>query len=1188
MSLLDGYEEQQKKQSLLDGYEEKPTNTSSLLDGYNETSSPQGNLLNENETSSPKTLQGGITQNVRTYESRFPDRNKNFFANAGKDVKDTVSGLAGMVGNTANFLVGRPLMSVVKDHKFFTGEGIQDLKNLKDSLPQLKEGLKENYGQGGIDMFNAERIKEGKLPIKFDPYGFAQSFYAHPLNLLDLVGLGEAGKIGQVRNLTKGGQLSKFSKNVGNKVVSPKYSGNIALNLGERALETKPVQAVVNAIDNSPFRPTTDVVADFLGLSPESRLMGTKGAEVRQAKLIEQANQTKNIAERNKAIAENNELLNGLSDVEAKQLIQNIESGGNTFKVTEPLYTDKTAKLAQKNIQNEIKELIQPETKLDYEVGKSKKGFFRWNSSDPITQGLHDADVELNNIIKEIKKNPEIVNDTQKLEEFENRLIKKTGFPDDDINEAYFTKFYQALDKANDYNQVAKDLAASKSGIATVSKLENLTPEQLKVKDLLRDKVQKNADFYIEKGLLDEQTVHDLPINTYASIKYNKPISELSDIEKVDALKDIERLPKEQQPFYVPMMYDDKLRAGDFFANTTKRYKPNELKQRKVGMGLEENKTGGKRVYNPVELANRLDAHRIKMVNTENMINEIIDNFAKPLDLSNEKVLDGYVPFNPDAFMKFYRKSIDLNDLTLRKLDELQNIDTALKTSVEEAIKTLPEDIIELMGAFKNNKIYQIPEDVAKTLMSGKNQKNIWEAMFDMSTAGFKRKVLGLSPKWFINNRIGNGIMAGLKGVNPADYIKALKISDDLLPEALRTKSMYEAEKTIIGRTGGGDNGFFGNTMRLLGGEFIDTSELKGLQKAGIQAANALGIPGKVMNTITDKMFAFNQIFEDWERRAAYIHSANKVGKNTLFDNISKKIMKTTGQNIVKQDELLKNIVNNEELLSEVMKNVDNTLGDYINMTATERRVIRKMIPFYSWFRTITRYTLSLPESNPIRTNLANKISMALAEENEDRPEYQRAGIDTGFTADKTGKPILLNYEHSIPFSTFGETADNPTGLLNPIITQSLEAARGRREFMDRPFTSRNYENVFPNGYASLKPDTLGEYTNELPITERLMSLPVSLARTSMPGLDWFERVGLGSIQNLIQNGELTPKDALFDTSFGGYNYKDGFVKKPKGWSNEEQLIKLLLPIQQAGKARGKVKTKRQAVKSLYEQLIGE
>ena len=62
-------------------------------------------------------------------------------------------------------------------------------------------------------------------------------------------------------------------------------------------------------------------------------------------------------------------------------------------------------------------------------------------------------------------------------------------------------------------------------------------------------------------------------------------------------------------------------------------------------------------------------------------------------------------------------------------------------------------------------------------------------------------------------------------------------------------------------------------------------------------------------------------------------------------------------------------------------------------------------------------------------------------------------------------------------------------------------------------------------------------------------------------------------------NGEgFVPKDALYDTSFGGYNYNEGFNKKPKGWSNEEQLLRLLFPIQQEGQVKKKVKIKRDVI----------
>ncbi len=1011
------------------------------------------------EIKSIQNLSDVTTNNVRDYSTRFEDRNGGFVSNLGKDIKDTVTGLAQLTGSAlynAPFLGGRNIMRVAKgdiknleDYGKYADKDLQEIKQAIKNTPEylnvLKEGLKENYGQKGIDIISNKGIK-------LDFPGLAQSFYAHPLNFLDIVGAGEVGKLGtlakssKIKSVAKAGekvsdvlQSGNYAKKVGNKTLKPKYSENLVINAGQRLAETKPVQAVINSIDKSGLRPATDIVADFLGLNPESRLLGEKGAAIRQTKLLEQKNQIKNIAERNEAIAKNRELFSGLNDAESKELINYIETGGKDF------------------------------------------------------------------------------------------------------------------------------IAGKKGNIKSIDK-QMLSDKQIEVKNALQAKSKENADFYIKNKLLKNETVDDLPVNTYASIKYNKPITDLTDAEKLDGLKDIKKMPDEQKPFYIPMMYDDKLHASDFFASSTKKYKPNELKQRKVGMGLEENRTGGKRVYDPVELANRLDAHRIKLVNTEKLINEIVDNFAKPLNLKKDKVLDGYVPFNPDNFLKFYRGAIDLNETTLRKIEELGNIDTALKEAIQQSIAKLPDDVVEYLGVTKNNNIYQIPKEVADTLMSGKSKKGSFEAMYDMMTAGFKRKVLGLSPKWFVNNRIGNGIMAGLKGILPQDYIKALnKDIDKYIPKEILGNSLYEAEKTIIGRTGGGDKGTFGNVARFLGGEFLDTSELKGMSKTKVQLANTLALPGKAINKITDAMFAFNQKFENLERKAVYLKNVDKLGK---------KIIKTTGQNITKQEELLKYVADKPELLEQAIKSVDDTLGDYINMTPMERRAIRKIVPFYSWYRTITRYTLSLAETNPIRADLVNKLMQISAEDKEYLPEYQRGSIDTGYNSDITGKPLILNYERSIPFSTFADTADNPAGVLNPIITRPLEASQGQKFFMDMPFTSPNYENVFPYGYASLSASSPGEFTNQLPLAERLASIPISYLRNSIPGFDFVERVGVGGLRNLAQNGEFRPSDALFDTSLGGYNYEDMY-SKPKGFSTNEQLLRYFMPLQQEGKPKKYVKIKR-------------
>ena len=945
------------------------------------------------------TLQGGVEQ------TRFVNRDVNLQSipvNAMKDLGDITTGIAGLIGGAVNAGVVTPAKRIMAGEPIMQKQDFTNAWEFAKQLPSaLKTGLKEDYGQANIDMISPSGVK-------LDLTGLAQSFAAHPLNrALDVLSLGTIGagkRIADTSRLT-----SKMIKPVGNIEKTLKYSPNLAIEGLQRLAETKPVQSLVNFADKSPaLNQLQTGVADFLGAKPESRLLGTVGANKRAAKLLEQKNQIANINQRNAAINLNKQALGDITEEQGKQLVQAIERG------------------------------------------------------EQVPENLKEA------------------------------------------------------------------------------------------RGILKEKVSANAEQYIASGNLDKQVAQDLPINQYASIKYNKPIQELTEVEKKSALKDISKLPDEQKPFYVPIMYDEKLKASDFFANTTKSYKAPELKQRKVGMDVAEGSKYGNRVYSPVELMNRLDAHRIKMVNTEKMINEIKDTFAKPYNSKTDTLLDGYVPFNPDAFLKFYRGSIDLNKLTMAKLQELDNVDNAFRSAIQESIRQLPEDIKNYMGVVKNNNIYQIPKEVLESLMSGKSSKGGLETLYDTMTGSFKRKVLGLSPKWFINNRIGNGIMASLKGVTPEYLVKAIKTSDNLLPEELKSKSLYEAEKTVIGRTGGGSTGALSSTLRLIGGEFIDTSTLKGLAKAQAMGANVLGVPGAVINKVTDAAFKFNQVFEDLERKAVYLKNVDKIGKQYI---------KNVGQKITTQDELLKYAIEEPQLQEQVMKAVDDTLGDYSNMTSAERRIVRKIVPFYSWTRTITRYAMSLPETNPLRADLTAKImeAQALSMEDSETPEFQKGSVNTGMVNPITGKEYVLNYRRSVPFETFGSVGDNTLSLLNPIIQQMINSGAGSDvTFTGNAFSSPNYGTDYSGRYYNKE---TGEYT-DLPASEKLLSFPLGVVRNTIPFAPETEKV----LTSLF-TGRLP--DELYSTSLGGYNY-DEVQKRPKGYTMQDQIIKNFLPLQQKAQKRYK------------------
>jgi len=1140
-----------------------------------------------------------LQENVEVKKQRFVNREINPLAipaNFGKDLGDITTGLASMVGGAVNI----PLQGA---KRAFKGEPLiqqQDIDNtsnfIKNILPALKTGIKEDYGQANKDVINSQ------FPyVHPDWQGLGESFVAHPLNrTLDALTFGSIGAV------NRAGQASKFAKNIGNTEKALKYNPNLVIQAGQRIAETKPVQSVVNFVDSQPALNTLQSgVADFIGQSPESRLLGQKATNKRLTKILDMKNQTKNITERNKAISENNALLGDISEAEGKQIVQAVERGL-------PLEDNKN-NVFYHGSDADIKDFALQSPKNGREWGDGIYFTSNKNRANSYGKNLYESEIDLSKILDENSTIPtdKIKNSGIELDPFLISGRTKKYFTDnaeglkfvDSQDAIYKVKKQEIPDLADEYKPaVGKDekgifveysdvnntnvptfkfLKALKTKYPNQysTALKSMGYEGLKVGDdviiynnfpkikqndildipqgtnklenarnLIRNKVQENQGFYTSRDLLNPEQANQLPINQYASIKYNKPIDQLNEVEKFDALKDIHNLPDEQKPFYMPIMYDENLKAGDFFADSVQSYKPRELKQRKFGMDVEEGSKHGNRVYNVNELMNRLDSHRIKMVNTESMINEVKDNFAKPYKIG-DNLEDGYIPFNPDGFMSFYRKSIDLNEMTMSKLQQLDDVDTAFKSAVNESIRQLPDDIQQFILRGKNKEIYQIPKEVANVLTGGKWEKGGTELLFDTLTGSFKRKVLGLSPKWFINNRIGNGIMASLKGVTPDYLAKALKTTDELMPDELKTKSLYEAEKTIIGKTAG--KGLMPSVIRLVGGEFIDTSTLKGFQKAKIDALNSVGIPGKVINKVTDKAFEFNQFFENLERKAVYLKNVDKLGKQYI---------KTTGQKITTQEELLKTALDNPELQEQISKSVDDTLGDYSNMTAIERRVVRKIVPFYSWTRTITRYVLSLPETNPLRADISAKLNeaLALSQEDEKTPEYQKGKIKTGLKGDITKKDLVLNYRRSVPFETFGSVGDNPLSSLNPILQQVITSSTARKIFDDRPLTSPNYGNDYSGQYFNKK----SKYYEDLPASEKAISYPLGLARNMIPLAPETEKAITG-----IFKGSLP--DELYDTSLGGYTYREMY-KKPKGFSSKEQLLKNFLPLQAESKRRKK------------------
>lgn len=669
------------------------------------------------------------------------------------------------------------------------------------------------------------------------------------------------------------------------------------------------------------------------------------------------------------------------------------------------------------------------------------------------------------------------------------------------------------------------------------------------------EKISKEAeDYKIKSGKLNRNRADNLIIEQYASRKFNKKFEDLTKEDKLQAFSEVTAIGLKEgnkSPFYVPHKSKEQLLdLDDLFESKSYKNSPSELAK------VRSKATKNNLETNINKIADQLSSESIRIKNSIDLVDSVKHAFGEAVDLTRKDsgIKEGYVGVNTKALYQAFANNWSKSEM----IETLQRDANLLEELIGKDITKLYEDLTKYDC--------QIPRHIYDQLFFGQGKTTKVEKALEFANDNFKRGVLGLSPKWFINNRIGNAVMMGLKGVNVSHVIRALYKDDKYFPEEILGNNVLESVKGITTK-----KYYTGNTavdawLDVLGGKTIKTSKLRGAEKAKAVAINTLAIPGKVVNKLTNTMFAFNQKFENLERKATYLK---------YFDKQSKAIRKNVGQNIVKQNTLLmEEALKNKKVRELLVENVEQTLGDYISMTPAEKRFLKQVVPFYSWYRTISRYAYSLPTKDPIRVSLTNKLGQIADENNfddDDLKDYQKGSRDSGLVDERTGKPLVLNYSHSNPLSTFGETADNAIGIVSPFITNALEAYNGKKFFLDTPLSSKRYISKYNGGKLKYYDTEKQEFVDQLPASEKFKYYGLSTLRNVNPMLKGIER-GSGYISNKLsaddpdksQGGEFMPYDKLYDTSFGGYNVGDKNRKYGKSYSFKSQLLRSVLPLQEA------------------------
>lgn len=276
---------------------------------------------------------------------------------------------------------------------------------------------------------------------------------------------------------------------------------------------------------------------------------------------------------------------------------------------------------------------------------------------------------------------------------------------------------------------------------------------------------------------------------------------------------------------------------------------------------------------------------------------------------------------------------------------------------------------------------------------------------YDPLIQAFKIIVLPLSPSWQVGNVFGNALLATVGGgVGPVSLARQLVKTTKLYRASGPTRS-FEAVGPRRLYTAGPTHEEF---------SFLKAPEEQLLGDGRI--SRGARTAARPVAAVVRKSYALNGFVDNLGRSAVYLA---KVEKGASPES--------------------------------ALRSALSAMGDFSRMTPTERRFIRRVIPFYAWQRHLTQLAFRLPVEAPLRTawtlHLADQYGRP-GQDEEDLPGFMRGAIPAG---DK-----LLGTRGLNPFSQVGGPVLNPRDLprsLSPVLKIPFEQATGLNTFSGRPFT---------------------------------------------------------------------------------------------------------------------------------------
>lgn len=479
---------------------------------------------------------------------------------------------------------------------------------------------------------------------------------------------------------------------------------------------------------------------------------------------------------------------------------------------------------------------------------------------------------------------------------------------------------------------------------------------------------------------------------------------------------------------------------------------------------------------------------------------------AAGADIEQLLAQQGLSAWSPASQLRFYRAQLDLTDSITSKLrkagSDQVKIDEIVGMLSDELTPETIKKFVSYMGVAKNDEaMFFLPKQIVSELNKRIEPRGLFMKFFvDKPLDVWRPLVLG-TPRWIINNVVGNFMLNTLRGVGPLSYARALKSfwedwqgkhgrgaygQLDIIPEQVK-RGFVASEIEASGKR----MGDIGRTGEL--GEFVAGAAGKIVNAPGIRHAVAAYKP--YLNLIQ----RINSGVEDVFRRANYLRGAYPAARRQLMERVGEGAV--TSQALMDElhalarsaapfDPIVTGIRTGRDLMEtgvghQLVGTVNEFLFDYSKLTPFERRVMRSLFPFYSWYKNILGLIGKLPVKYPGRSKMMEMLTGVGREmeadgpAGENLPEYLRSAV-TGST--RQGRDMISGEPGAQtrfwmtrgmnPLETVSEASNWPN-MINPMLRAMVETIASKdlltgrpleREGLERDLLTGEYSRVGPRG----------------------------------------------------------------------------------------------------------------------------